>query len=122
MAKKRVLLIDDESWLTDLLASTLKAAGYVVDTVHNALAAMQVIDARRPDMIVLDMFMPGPNGIVLLHELQSYSDLAAIPVVLCTNTAMDIVENSLQPYGVRRILDKTTMEPADIVAAAKRYA
>lgn len=122
MAKKRILLIDDDTWLAELMGRALTKAGYGVSMVHNALEGMQRIDTYKPHLIVLDLFMPGPNGIVLLHEMQSYSDTAAIPVVLCTNSAGDLPSETFAPYGVRRVLDKATMEPADIVAAARRFA
>ena len=121
MSKKLVLLVDDEAWLTERMADVLKKSGYDVTIAPNAVDAVQQIDARRPDILFLDMFMPGPNGIVLLHELQSYTDTATIPVVLCTNNASDMVLEQFAPYGVCRILDKTAMEPSDIVAAVRRY-
>lgn len=121
MSKKLVLLVDDEAWLTERMADVLKKSGYDVTIAPNAVDAVQQIDTRRPDILLLDMFMPGPNGIVLLHELQSYTDTATIPVVLCTNNASDMVLEQFAPYGVRRILDKTAMEPSDIVAAVRRY-
>lgn len=121
MSKKLVLLVDDEAWLAERMADVLKKSGYDVTIAPNAVDAVQQIDARRPDILFLDMFMPGPNGIVLLHELQSYTDTATIPVVLCTNNASDMVLEQFAPYGVRRILDKTAMEPSDIVAAVRRY-
>lgn len=121
MAKKRILLIDDDAWLTELLAVSLKNAGYNVAVASDALAGMDQIDKSQPDMIVLDLFMPGPNGIVLLHELRSHADLAKVPIVLCTNSTEDISPKQLAPYGVRGLLDKATMEPADIVAAVRRY-
>lgn len=122
MRAKRVLLIDDDQWLAELFKTTLEAAGYAVDVAHDALKGMSQVDERRPDLIVLDIFMPGPNGVVLLHELQSYVDTAEIPVVLCTNSAVDIAQEQLRPYGVRQVLDKTTMEPGDIVTAVRKYA
>ena len=121
-AAKRVLIVDDDRWFADLLAHGLRAAGFVVDIVGDAISGLARIDTHQPHLIVLDMFMPGPNGIVLLHELQSYSDLGQIPVVVCTNSAADISERDLLPYGVSRVLDKTTMAPDDVVAAAVRYA
>ena len=116
----RVLIVDDDVWFADQLARTIKKAGYRETCVRNGVEAMREIDSARPDVIVLDFFMPGPNGLVLLHELQSHSDLATIPVILCTNIASDIKSDTLEQYGVRCVLDKTAMEPSDIVTAARK--
>lgn len=121
MAGGRVLLVDDDRWLAELLAAELRAAGYQVQRVEHTLDAIAAIDEFRPQVIVLDVFMPGPNGIVLLHELQSHTDLVDIPVVLCTNSAADIPAEGLSAYGVKTIVDKTTMHPGDIAGAVRRY-
>lgn len=118
--KPRVLVIDDDQWLVDGYVRTLEAAGYVVERAENTLEAMDMIDRVQPSVIVLDLFMPGPNGIVLLHELQSHTDLARIPVVLVSNAARDIQPDALHAYGVLQVLDKTTMQPGDIVAAVRK--
>ncbi len=117
---KRILLIDDDAWFVEQMARTVKKAGYEVALAHNGIEGIEQIDTARPDVIILDFFMPGPNGLVLLHELQSHSDLAAIPVILCTNSAADVAPEDLVQYGVRRVLDKTTMEPADVVVAIRK--
>ena len=118
--RSRVLVIDDDQWLVDGYVRTLEAAKYTVERAENTLEAMGMIDRFRPNVIVLDLFMPGPNGIVLLHELQSHTDLARIPVVLISNAARDVKPDALQAYGVLQVLDKTTMQPGDIVAAVRK--
>lgn len=116
----KVLVVDDDRWLAELLAGELQTDGYQVQTAEHTLDAIAAIDEFRPDVITLDVFMPGPNGIVLLHELQSHADLAQIPVVLCTNSASELPAGSLHAYGVKTVLDKTTMQPGDVAAAVKR--
>ena len=119
-APNRVLVIEDDQWFSALFKKTLENAGYTVGTARNAIEGMKQIDAHNPDAIILDFFMPGPNAMVLLHELQSYTDTAKIPVIFCTNSATDIPVQSVNAYGVKVILDKTLMHPDDIVAAVRR--
>lgn len=117
---QHILIVDDDQWFYALLERQLVAAHYEVSHAENGVVAMRQIDKNPPDAIILDMFMPGPDGLVLLHELQSYSDLAEIPVILCTNSVPDVPKNVLRPYGIVRVLDKTTMMPGDVVAAARK--
>ncbi len=114
-----VLIIDDDAWLREQFARTLTKAGHTVRLARQGVEGMEMIDDKAPNVIVLDIFMPGPNGIVLLHELQSHSDLATIPVILCTNSASEVPLKTVAPYGVIRVLDKTVMEPRDITAAVE---
>ncbi len=120
MKARSVVVVEDDSWAASAHARELQRAGFCVHVAPNGLEAMNVIDGMRPDAIVLDMFLTGPNGIVLLHELGSHSDLASIPVIVCTTSAADIPKGSLSAYGVREVLDKTCIQPGDIAAAVKR--
>jgi CheY-like chemotaxis protein len=117
---KTVLVVEDDDWLAEQHGRTLRAAGYAVDFAPHALAAMDAVDSRRPDVIILDLLLAGPNAFTLLHELQSHVDLASIPVILCTNSAEQIAGEDIEAYGVRQILDKSTMHPDDIGAAVKK--
>lgn len=117
---KTVLIVEDDDWLAEQHGRTLSEVGYAVDFAPHALAAMDLIDARRPDVILLDLLLAGPNAFTLLHELQSHVDLANIPVILCTNSADQIAGEDLEAYGVRQVLDKSTMHPDDIAAAVKK--
>lgn len=114
-----VLVIEDDVWLAELFERTLQAAEYETRSVPNGHLAMELIDANPPDAIVLDMLLTGGTAMTLLHELQSYTDTAMIPVILCTNLATQVDIKTVAPYGVKRILDKTTMQPDDIVTAIR---
>jgi CheY-like chemotaxis protein len=115
-----ILVVEDDEWLAEQHVRTLHGAGFQAAHVPHALAAINSVDTKRPSAIVLDVFLAGPNAFTLLHELQSHSDLAAIPVILCTNSADDIAREDLEAYGVQQVLDKTTMKPTDLVAAVKK--
>lgn len=114
-----VLVVDDDTWLVDEWTRHLKGAGYDVVHASHAIAAIECLDTHKIDVIVLDMFMPGPNGLVLLHELRSHDDLANIPVIVCTNAAESLTLDQLRPYGVCILLDKTTMDSSDLVASVR---
>ena len=114
-----ILLIEDDILLGRQFTQTLNHAGYGVRWARHAGEAITYIDERLPSVIILDMLLPVTSGLTLLHELQSYGDTATIPVVLCTSIADTVTLEELRPYGVRRLLDKTTMQPEDIVAAVK---
>ncbi len=119
MSKKTVLIVDDDAWLAELYARVLQKAGYTTHVSPHAIDAMSAIDDVHPDVIILDVLLTGNTAFTLLHELQSYGDTGAIPVILCTNLAADISLDDVKPYGVKRILDKSVMVPEDTVAAVR---
>lgn len=115
----RVLLVEDDAWLAELEASVLADAGYIVQLAPHAPAAIELVDTFKPEVIVLDVLLAGSTAFALLNELQSYSDTGVVPVVLCTNIADQFTVEKLKEYGVKRIVDKTTMHPSDLVAAVR---
>lgn len=119
MKQQTVLIVEDDAWLAEQQIRVLAQAGYRAISSPHAIAAIEAIDDIHPDVILLDILLTGSTGYALLHELQSYSDTGKIPIVLCTNLATNIKLSDVTPYGVRRILDKTTMQPDDVVAAIK---
>lgn len=117
--KRRVLIIEDEPWFAGVQVHLLEAAGYQVKTSPHALAAIHEVDSFKPDVIVLDILLSGSTGYALLHELQSYTDTGSVPIIVASTLAPDIDPKELTSYGVRKVLDKATMQPADLVAALK---
>jgi DNA-binding response OmpR family regulator len=119
MSKKSVLIIEDDRWLADQFSRLLKNAGFKTSITQDAWGAIQAVDDFKYDIIVLDILLIGSTGFALLNELQSYSDTADIPIIVCTNIASDLLIEDLKPYGVKRILDKTKMIPGDLLTAVR---
>lgn len=119
MSQPNIVIIEDDVWLAEQHMRVLEQAGYHPHHATYASAAIELIDEHAPIAIILDVLLTGSTALVLLHELQTYKDTASIPVILCTNMAGDISLDEFAPYGVRRILDKSTMLPDDLIAAIR---
>jgi CheY-like chemotaxis protein len=114
--KRKILVVEDDKLFMHLYARLLKDSGYEIISSTNAYDAVEEIaKGNIPDAIILDLFLPGVNGLALIHELQSYDDTRKIPVILCTSSADGITENTLKEYGIAKLIDKTTMEPKDLI-------
>lgn len=114
-----ILLVEDDPWLAELEMSVLMQAGYEVVHAPHAPSAIAKIDEKQPDVIILDVLLTGSTAFALLHELQSYGDTKKMPIILCTNMADGLKQEDLTMYGVRRIIDKSTMHPDDLIAAVR---
>lgn len=117
----KVLIVEDDKWLAEAEALALKTAGFETDITFNALDALAYIDesSTLPDVIILDILLTGSTAFALLNELRSYEDTNATPIILCTNLAEQFSLDSLKQYGVHRIIDKSTMQPSDLVASVR---
>ncbi len=119
-AAQTILLIEDDTWFAEQQTRVLVAAGFKIQHSQDGVTGIEAIDQLLPSLIVLDIFLPGPNAFVLLHELQSHSDLASIPVIICTSSAADLKTELLKAYGVQAVLDKVTMTPESLVGAVRK--
>lgn len=119
MKKQEVLIIEDDEWLSEQYSRILKLSGYGVKTSSNALLAIDIIDKKIPDIIILDILLTGNTAFALLHELQSYTDTANIPIIICSNLSSNLNIDELKKYGIQLILDKTKMKPDDLTSAIR---
>jgi len=113
-----VLVIESEPWLGDHYQRQLEARGYKVTRASHAYTAIDSVDETPPVAIIMSLLLDGPGALNLLHELQSYTDTAKIPIIVCSSMA-DLDLDELSPYGVKRIINSTSMHPGDIVAAVR---
>ncbi len=77
----RILLVDDDPDLVDLLAFALKRAGFLHSAAHDTDSARRTFTSERPDLVVLDIGLGRDNGLDLLREIRQHSDT---PVILLT--------------------------------------
>lgn len=77
----RVLIVEDEPKLAELVADYLKAAGYEAHCLANGLEAVPWVKSHAPDLIVLDLMLPGRDGLEICKEVRSFSD---VPIIMVT--------------------------------------
>lgn len=120
--KRPILLIEDDQWLADSLLSTLRSRGHEVTQMSTAQEAMAWIDANAPALIVADVLLGDHNTFTLFHELQSYSDTASIPIIICTSLDTRQFEAIDQgSYGIVEVLDKATLTPDRLLLSVETH-
>jgi DNA-binding response OmpR family regulator len=80
--KKNVLVVDDEIGALTLIGIMLERGGFNVLKAKDADAALAVLDQNRPDLIILDVMMPGMDGIELCGVIRNRADTNQIPVLI----------------------------------------
>ncbi|MDP9332718.1 MAG: response regulator [Actinomycetota bacterium] len=84
-----ILFADDDPGMRALVVINLEAEGFAVTTAEDGCSALEKVERIRPDLIVLDVMMPGRDGLDVLQELKKRPEVAGIPVVLLTAKATD---------------------------------
>ncbi len=88
MSGKRILIVDDNATNLKLVAYLMKANGYTVDTALEADAAIAAIHANHPDVILMDIQLPGIDGLELTRRLKADAKTRGIVIVAVTAYAM----------------------------------
>ena len=78
---RRVLVVDDDATLLEIVATYLSAAGAVVDTAADSVIALELAAAREPDLVVLDRMIPGVDGLTVARRLR---DTSTVPIIMLT--------------------------------------
>jgi two-component system OmpR family response regulator len=82
---QKVLLIDDDPNIRKLAKMSLERVGrWQVSVASSGQEALEIVETERPDLIVLDMMMPGLDGAMTLEKLKSRPSCASVPVILMT--------------------------------------
>jgi two-component system alkaline phosphatase synthesis response regulator PhoP len=102
MAKARILCVDDDRLLVTIISGLLKKEGYEVATALDGSEGLKKAREMKPDLIILDIMMPGLDGYEVCKRLKQDPDTAKIGVLVCT--AKGGVEEQIREAG--RFADK----------------
>ncbi|MEB8388687.1 response regulator [Rhodobacteraceae bacterium KMM 6894] len=103
---KQVLLIEDEPNIIEAISFILSRDGWHVKTHSNGRDALEVVRARRPDLIILDVMLPGRSGFDILTDIRKSDDIAAIPVLMLTARGQRKDREMAEQAGVSRYMTK----------------
>ncbi|HEV8318268.1 MAG TPA: response regulator [Vicinamibacterales bacterium] len=116
-ARKRVLVVDDEASIRDLLSKTLALAEYDVDTAPDGTSALDRMRTFTYDLLIADLKMPGMDGLTLIRQAKRIK--ADLPVIIITGFSTESSAIEAVNLGVDGYLTKPFRVPAVLAAAAK---
>ena len=87
MSKKRVILVEDERDMAELVALRLKREGYLVELAHDGLEGLKQIKAHPPDLAILDLMLPGLSGTEICRQLRDDPRTHDLPILMLTAKA-----------------------------------
>jgi excisionase family DNA binding protein len=115
--RQRVLVVDDEASIRDLLSKTLALAEYDVDTAPDGTAALDRMRAFGYDLLIADLKMPGMDGLTLIRQAKRIKE--DLPVIIITGFSTESSAIEAVNLGVAGYLTKPFRVPQVLAAAAK---
>ena len=120
MAKK-VLIVEDELAVQKMYQRFFEFEHYEVRTVDTGSEAMATIRSFMPDLVALDIMLPGVDGIQILREIKADPALQHIVVVMLTNLGEELYEEECLKIGAVAYMIKMNFTPSEVVETISKY-
>ncbi len=109
MAIHTVLIVDDSKTEILFLTELLQKAGYAVRSAENADDAFKRLAEQKPDLILMDVVMPGQNGFQLTRSINRTPEYADVPIIMCTSKNLE----TDRVWGMRQGAKDYITKPVD---------
>lgn len=115
----RILIIEDDLTLNQMYRMKFETEGFVVRMAKDGRVGMKLASSFAPDLILLDMQMPGMDGVEALRHIRKDPMTRITPVVILTNLGEEEAPREMQTLNVERYLVKAECTPRQVVALVK---
>ncbi|NMB00698.1 MAG: response regulator transcription factor [Firmicutes bacterium] len=115
MMKQRVLIVDDETSIQELIRFNLEQAGFETEVASDGLAALEMFESYKPDLIVLDLMLPGKDGYDVCKEIRRTSN---VPIIMLTAKETELERVLGLELGADDYMTKP-FSPLELVARIK---
>lgn len=116
---KHILLIEDEDFIRDLYKRQLELENLRTDAFGNGKDGLAALSQKKYDLVLLDIMLPGMNGLQILKEIKRGGIAADTPVVLLTNLGQENIMKEAYELGAKEYIIKASHTPAQIVQKVK---
>ncbi len=119
MNEKKILVVEDDGVLRDVLMEKLKISGYIPVGAEDGEIAMVKIKEEKPDLILLDILMPKKDGMEVLEEMHADTEMKKIPVIIISNSGQPVEIERAKKLGARDFLIKAIFDPNEVLLKVK---
>ncbi len=119
LIKKKVLIIEDDVFLGDVLVEKLKSENFDAVIARDGKEGFDRISTFKPDLILLDIILPSMNGYEILEAKIKDPAIAQIPVIVISNSGQPVEISRVITLGVKDYLIKAQFDPSEVLAKVK---
>lgn len=118
MSNKKIMIVDDDKDFLAELEEMMSLSGYDLVAVNDATSASKIASKTKPDLILLDLKMPGKSGFQLAEEIRQLPELSGVPIIAMSSYYRDDYAFLLKVFGIKSCLKKP-FNPLDAIAAVE---
>jgi CheY-like chemotaxis protein len=112
---KKILIIEDEEILLELLEKKLTQEGYQVRIAKDGIEGLEKVEQEIPDVILLDIVMPRMGGFEVMEMLHKNEKFSKIPIIIISNSGQPVEIDLAQKLGAKDWLIKTDFDPQEVI-------
>lgn len=116
----RILIADDEKFVTLLYKDMLERAGFTVLIASDGVEALETVRKEKPDLVLLDLVMPRLDGFRVLQAMKADGSLQSIPVAVLSNLSQDNDEEKARAMGADDYIVKVKLGPNELPERLKK--
>ena len=118
--KKTILIVEDDEFLRSLTAKRLKKENYHIEVAVDGENAISMFESLKPDLILLDLLLPGKDGFEVLKKIRSTEAIKSLPVIVFSNLGQREDIEKAKALGVDDFLIKANFTLDDVVGKIKK--
>jgi len=118
--KKTILLVEDDPFLIDIYTTKLEKEGFSVKIADDGEKALDLLEKKKPNLLILDIVLPKIDGWEILKRIQEKKELRDLPVIVLSNLGQKTeVEKGLKSGAIKYLI-KAHFTPAEVVTEIKK--
>ena len=115
MITKKILIVEDDFAITEMFRQKLVLEGFEVEIAHNGEVALERLKSYKPDLVLLDIMMPGIDGLNVLGRIRTNIETRNTLVIILTNSDSPEFLNKAKELGANDYVIKSNLTPKEVV-------
>jgi CheY-like chemotaxis protein len=116
---KNILIIEDDQIVANVYRNKLAVEGYKVEVAADGESGLRVMRTFQPQLIILDLMLPGISGVDVIKEIRGEQDFAKVPIIVFSNTYLTNLIQDAWRAGANKCLSKSSCTPKDVIEVVR---
>jgi DNA-binding response OmpR family regulator len=112
---KKILIIEDDQIVANVYRNKLAVDGYTTEVAPDGETGLKVMRTFKPELIILDLMLPGISGVDVIKEIRGEEEFSKIPIIIFSNTYLTNLIQEAWRAGANKCLSKSSCTPKDVI-------
>jgi CheY-like chemotaxis protein len=117
---KKILIIEDDQIVANVYRNKLAVEGYTTETAADGETGLKVLQSLKPDLIILDLMLPGISGLDIIKQVRSEPEFAKIPIIVFSNTYLTNMIQEAWKAGATKCISKSNCSPKEVMDVVRQ--